>query len=206
MTFYGQFGIDQYLYNTFFKGFSNGFFVECGACDGVLESSCKFFEETMGWTGINIEPAPPLFELLIKNRPNCTNYNIALSGKDTVKVFNHAIHPDMGARFGNGSIKHHEAHLKDLLNQGCTFKQYNVQCRRFSDIFIANREIDLFVLDVEGHELPALKGIIDLKKEYLPRVFCIEHSFSGLDNITKVLGTNYILHSVRQQNAIYTKN
>jgi len=203
--YYGQFGIDEYLHTTFFKDFRDGFFVECGACDGVLESTCKFFEDSMGWTGINIEAAPPLFELLKKTRPNCTNLNIALSDKETVSTFKHAIHPSMGTRFGNGSLTHHKSHVQDLLNQGCTFEKYDVQCKKFSDVFNDKREIDLFVLDVEGHELQALKGIMELDFEFLPRVFCIEHSFSGLDNIAHLLGAQYKRHSIHQQNAIYIK-
>ena len=90
--YYGQLKIDQYLHTTFFQNVRGGFFIECGACDGVLASTCKFFEDSMGWTGINIEPAPPLFKLLQKKRPKSSNLNIALSDTDTVRTFTHAIH------------------------------------------------------------------------------------------------------------------
>lgn len=206
MKYYGQFGIDKFLHETFFNKVSNGFFVECGAVDGVLESTCKFFEETLNWTGINIEASPPLYSMLVKNRPYCINLNIGLSNCDEKLKFTHAIHPVLGNRFGNGSFSHCEEHKNDLINKGCSFKDYNIDCKKFSSIYNQDKEIDLFVLDVEGHEVNALKGIIDVKKKYLPKIFCIEHSFSGIDNITDILRSNYELYSIERQNAIYKRN
>jgi FkbM family methyltransferase len=208
--YYGQFLLDKYLHETFFIDKKNGFFVECGACDGLLESTCRFFEESMCWTGVNIEAAPPLFSMLIKNRPNCINLNVGLSDKNDIATFTHAIHPNMGTRFGNGSLTHHSSHTKDLINQGCSFEKFQVKCDKFSELYNKeissfSKEIDLFVLDVEGHELQAIDGMLDLDIKVLPKIFCIEHSFSGINNITNKLKNTYILHSLHQHNAIYIK-
>jgi hypothetical protein len=35
-----------------------GTFVELGALDGVLFSNTKFYEDTLGWTGVLIEAQP----------------------------------------------------------------------------------------------------------------------------------------------------
>jgi FkbM family methyltransferase len=201
----GQFLIDKYLHKTFFQNKRGGFFVECGAVDGELETTCKFFECNLEWTGINIEPVPNLFKLLEHNRPNCTNLNVALSDKQCVATFAHAVHPRHGSIFGNGSLRHDEAHMEDLVKQGCRFEKYEVQCDKFSNVFKPAREIDLFVLDVEGHELSALNGIMDLDVKYLPKIFCIEHSFAGIKNISNMLKTTHKLYSVQKHNAIYTK-
>jgi FkbM family methyltransferase len=208
--YYGQFGIDKYLHETFFTNKKNGFFVECGATDGILETTCKFFEDSLGWTGINIEASPPLYDMLIKNRPNCINWKLGLSNNNDIATFTHAISPNMGTRFGNGSLTHHPTHMADLVNQGCSFQKYEVQCQKFSQVFNKSlgdnyREIDLFVLDIEGHECQALIGIMELEYSVLPRIFCIEHSFSGINNIAKILGPQYKQHSVQQQNVIFVK-
>lgn len=203
--YHGQFLLDKYLHETFFINKTNGYFVECGALDGLLEVTCKFFEDDLQWTGINIEAVPPLFDMLIKNRPNCINMNYGLSNKDGIATFTHAIHPNIGMRFGNGSLTHHISHKKDLENQGCTFKEYEIECKKFSSIFNYKHEIDLFVLDVEGHELQAIEGIIEIEDKFLPKVFCIEHSFSGIDNITNLLNEKYLLHSIQKQNAFYVR-
>ena len=103
MKFYGQFSppLDKLLYERYFLNKHSGFFLECGATDGVTESTCKFFEESMKWTGINIEPVPFLFERLIRNRPKAHNLSIALSDRDGKATFTHAVHPLHGWLFGN---------------------------------------------------------------------------------------------------------
>ena len=92
--YYGQFDppVDKFIYENFFatnEKKNEGFFIECGAGDGVTESSCKFFEESLGWSGINVEAAPPLFKRLIVNRPGSLNINCALSdyiGKPNLRM------------------------------------------------------------------------------------------------------------------------
>ncbi len=204
MKFYGQGKIDVYLHDKLFKNKQGGFFVECGAFDGRIESTCLVFEESMGWTGVNIEPVPHAFNQLTKNRPSCINLKYALSDTDRSEVFLNAIHPKVGRRFGNGSLKHCKEHMKDLVKQGCTFEKFNVQCKRFDNIVeeYGIPDIDLFVLDVEGHEMQALKGIIP---KVLPRVFCIEHTFAGLNNLKEKLKKYYKLRNVHQHNAIFVR-
>jgi|LakMenEpi03Aug12_release.lakeMendotaPanAssembly.Ray.scaffolds.fasta_scaffold59755_2 hypothetical protein len=41
--------VDKFLHDNYFKDKRDGFFIECGAADGLNLSCCKFFEETMGW-------------------------------------------------------------------------------------------------------------------------------------------------------------
>lgn len=45
--------------------------------------------------------------------------------------------------------------------------------------------VDLFVLDVEGHELSVLRGMIGTK--VWPRVFCIEHGNIGVESLQTYL-------------------
>jgi len=201
--YHGQFEIDKYLHQNFFENVYDGFFVECGAVDGLTESSCLFFEQKLNWTGINIEPVPSSYNLLIQNRPNSINLNYALSDKNEEATFTQANHPQHSI-FGNGSLNHTVEHKYDLINQGCSFHKLNVTCKRFADIFTYEREIDLFVLDVEGSELKALDGILDLDVSLQPKVFCIEYPFAGLKEIEKKL-VNYNLFSLQLQNAIFVK-
>src|ERR1700722_17301469 len=91
--------VDEYIHKTFFNDVKNGFFVECGAFDGTIDSTCKFFEETMGWTGMNIEPVPYLFDKLIINRPNSINEKVALSSTNKKAIFTNAIHPTLQRNF-----------------------------------------------------------------------------------------------------------
>lgn len=205
--FYGQFELDRVLYETFFKDQKNGFFVECGAFDGLTESTCKFFEETMGWKGLNIEPTPYAYGRLIKNRPNSINENCAVSSKTGVATFTNALHPDLGVHFGNGSLSHSQMHKNELIATGCKFETFEVNCVLFESLYQKHNlpDIDLFVLDVEGHELEALPGILAIPAHALPKVFCIEHTIAGFDNLTKCLEQHYTYHSRQSHNAFFVR-
>jgi FkbM family methyltransferase len=205
--FYGQFELDRIIYETFFQNKRNGFFVECGAFDGLTECTCKFFEETMGWTGLNIEPTPYAFNKLKQNRPNCINENYALSSATGKAIFTNAIHPSHGLHFGNGSLSHSENHKNELINTGCSFETFEVNKIIFIDLYnkYSLPDIDLFVLDVEGHEADALKGILLLPQHALPKVFCIENSITNSNKIVHMLSQSYIFHSQHAHNAFYTK-
>jgi|GEM_PF-4885177 len=53
MKYYGQFHppLDQLLHERYFGDCRGGVFLECGATDGVMESTCKFVEkfEALGY-------------------------------------------------------------------------------------------------------------------------------------------------------------
>lgn len=188
--FYGQFNppIDQVLYERYFRNYARKHtFLECGAADGISESSCKFFEETMGWSGINIEPNPYLYEKCQRNRPNCLNLNIALSSTAGIATFTNAIHPELGRDFGNGSLSHSKKHLEELAQSACKFERILVKTSTFRDIVHAwgIKTVDLMVLDVEGHELQVLEGMQG--SPVLPTVLCIEHGQLGIEALTHPL-------------------
>jgi FkbM family methyltransferase len=65
------------LYNNYFCNKKMGTFVEIGALDGVRWSNTKFFEDSMGWSGLLIEAAPSSVSELRKNRNNETNLILA---------------------------------------------------------------------------------------------------------------------------------
>ena len=68
--YYSQCGEDKFLNENFFKGKTNGVYIEMGAVDGLFQSNTKFFEDQLNWTGILIEPQPNSFKKLQMNRPN----------------------------------------------------------------------------------------------------------------------------------------
>lgn len=202
--FYGQLDLDRDLYEMFFRDKQNGFFVEAGAFDGLTESSCKFFEETMGWTGMNIEPLPYAFNLLKQNRPNCINENYALADHCEDRVFTQIIHPTLQNHFGCGSLEHSEAQKEHFAY--CEKEEIVVKCIDFYELYKRNNlpDIDLFVLDIEGLELAVIPTILKLPYHAQPKVFCIEDGHVGLDNIIKVLPGYDFVHK-HPINAFFVK-
>jgi FkbM family methyltransferase len=189
MRFYGQWTppVDQVLFERYFQGHHNGFFIEAGAFDGLIESSCKFFEESLGWRGANLEPTPWNFRLLEKNRPASLNLQLALSDARGTANFTQAVHPQRGQHFGNGSLGHTPEHLQILRGEGCSFELFPVPTITYRDFIAEHRitEVDLMVLDVEGHEPQVIAGMTDA--QVLPRILCIEHGHRGVEGTTRML-------------------
>lgn len=201
LRFYGQFApqVDAFIYHRYFRSLDiRGVFVECGAFDGVGDSSCKFFEESMGWRGYNFEPLPSAFEKLAVNRPSSVNLNKALSntvGRQSFKVVHH---PQLGLNFGNSSLCHTQAHWQHLADYGCSFSDVEVETTDWKK-FVEEYEIshvDLFVLDVEGHEISVLEGMRNCP--VLPDLICIEVGhldFGTLRTLLNQLGYVYDISS-----------
>jgi hypothetical protein len=91
------------------------------------------------------------------------------------------------------------------MNEGCTFEEYKVDTLTFkklvSDLGIVN--IDLFVLDVEGHELSVLKGMDGCP--IMPSVMCVEHGHltDQLTSAMKSLG--YSFDKTSHNNSYYVR-
>lgn len=207
MKFYGQFNppVDKFIFQRYFKRHQGpGVALECGAFDGQLESSCKFFEETLGWQTVNIEPSPPIFEQLIKNRPLSRNLNLALSDKEGTAVFKQVVHPQFGEQCTNSSLNHLEKHKQQLDKMGCSYKQYEVKTVRYADLVrsIGLSDLDLMVLDVEGHELAVIEGMVGAP--VLPRILCIEHGHLGVRKLRNAMRKlPYVLDTTSHVNSYY---
>ncbi len=185
MNFYGQFDppFDKVLKERYFDKFDNGVGIECGSFDGITECNLKYFEENQNWKIYNIEASPPIFELLVKNRPDSKNFNIGLSNLQSEIIFKHALHPKFNEFFGNGSFKHLDSHYKNLISQGCSFKEYTIKTTTYNDFINQNKidKVDCFVLDVEGYELEVIEGMKNC--EVLPKIFMIEYPIIGLEKL-----------------------
>ncbi|QNP46495.1 FkbM family methyltransferase [Sphingomonas sediminicola] len=184
MRFHGQFEppLDQYLWETFFiEKKDPGFFVECGAFDGVYDSSCLMFEESLGWTGVNIEASPVIFPLLEKQRPNSTNLQIALSRNSGTATFRHVSDAVHGDFLGWGSLEHQPAQAAEISQERMLVTEWQVQTCAWRDCEILQTagNIDLFVLDVEGHEIAVIDGMAGAA--VLPKVLCVEHGQVGIE-------------------------
>lgn len=214
MKFYGQFNppVDQFIYERYFKKkpkIGKGFFIECGAFDGLTDSSCKFFEEELQWKGINVEPSPPIFEKLIVNRPQSINVNAALSNEKTGGAFISVVHPVYGELCTNGSLNHTQEHRKLLDNMGCSYKKYDVPIIEWSDLIqhYNVKKCDLFVLDVEGNELKVIESMKKGNKRSLPKVFVVEHGHLNREEIiSQVESMGYKYDTCSYVNSYFVKH
>ena len=142
--------LDKKMLN--YINYSDGFFIECGANDGVNQSNTWYFEKKLNWKGVLIEPLKNEFIELKKNRSDKNYfYNVALSNSENVNsllMSNNGLESKILDKDENKTrvIKYQSKTLTMILDDVC-----------------APKIIDFFSLDVEGFEDQVLQGI-DFKK------------------------------------------
>jgi FkbM family methyltransferase len=163
LTYYSQCTEDKYLNENIFKDKLNGTYIELGALDGELYSNTKFFEDTLNWSGILIEPHPEKFKLLLKNRPNNYLFNNLISSHKEPLEFRYFIDTYSAVSGVQNTLsQHHYDNYFNNINVTSTNNQSTIliQPKSLSEIIKSTnlKHIDLLSLDVEGHELEVLES------------------------------------------------
>jgi FkbM family methyltransferase len=211
MRYYGQFDpqVDQVLHERYFPNTFNGVSIECGAFDGVLANCTKFFEDNYNWNTINIEPLPYIYKMLEQNRPNSVNLEIALSNEcKEASITVYDIHQH-GIYNACASLSHLPDCKRALENMSRdSFKTFQVKCKTYKDVIeeLNITKLDLFILDVEGHEFEVLDGMTGC--DVFPDVFVIEHGHRTPEDIynkLKSLNLPYKLDHISFVNSFFVK-
>lgn len=164
MKYYSQYGQDEYVHKQFFYDLREGMFVDVGAHDGVTINNTLFFEETLGWKGINIEPIPAVFESLKSNRPNCININCAVSTEesDNSYFFLAIGYAEMLSGLVNTYDPRHYQRL-EIENQIHSGQKeiIQVKTRKLETIFDEHsiKHVHYLTIDTEGAEFEVVKSI-----------------------------------------------
>jgi FkbM family methyltransferase len=188
--FYGQFTpkTDKFIFERYFNDVNiRGVCIECGANDGISKSNCKFFEDTLGWKCYNIEPSPECFELLDKNRPKSINSRVALSSKEGEIDFAMIRHNHKDGL--NGVLDHADKNIRSRKGlENCDFDIIKVPTITYKKFVEDNniKFVDLFSLDVEGHELEVFKGMENCN--VLPSIFYVEDNGDDFELYREILG------------------
>ena len=128
--------------------YSDGFFIECGANDGVDQSNTWYFEKYLNWNGILIEPLKKQFIELKKNRSQINHfYNVALCAENNINSI---------------EITENDLLSKSLnkFDKGKKISNFDaITLTKILDEISAPNLIDFFSLDVEGFEDQVIKGI-----------------------------------------------
>lgn len=144
-----------------YLNFKDGFYIEAGANDGITQSNTKYFEETLNWTGLLVEPSQAAYEKLILNRPNNFHRKACLVANDFTQT---SIRGDF-----DGSLM---SSIEGIRRSSASLSE--VPCLRLGDILdeLKVEKVDFFSLDTEGYELEVLKGL-NLAKHH-PRFILVE--------------------------------
>jgi FkbM family methyltransferase len=132
--------------------YENGFFIECGANDGVDQSNTWHYEKYLNWKGILIEPLPNKFFELRRNRDINNHYfNVALVDNKFKEEIVELIDTGLTSTFKILNNKDHS------LNPSIHAKVKTLT--KVLEESNSPKEIDFFSLDVEGAESVVLEGI-----------------------------------------------
>lgn len=163
-TFFNQEGVslDQKLEK--YLNYSDGYFVELGANNGIDQSNTLYFEKYKNWRGTLVEPSPENFLRCFDNRSEKTKIfcNACVSFEYSARFVEIAFGNLWSTAEGlESDLIDPASHAKNG-NRGTLLPLYGAVARTLNDILVeaaAPIEIDLLSLDVEGAEIEVLKGV-----------------------------------------------
>ena len=150
-----------------YLNYSDGFFIEAGANNGIDQSNTYLFEREFGWKGLLIEPNSIKFNECKNNRPNSIVENCALVSEN---------YKDDFIKGNFNEIKDGESLMAMIVDDGdwvdndlTIRKSYRKNYRQIVSVPATTltsllkkydvNKIDFFSLDVEGYELSVLNGL-----------------------------------------------
>jgi hypothetical protein len=143
------------IVNKLLGGKNNGFYVECGAANGELNSNSLLFELYHHWDGLLIEGNPEFFRDILKRKRRAFMLNACLSPTWTPVMLNFTM-DDIGGGIADfippGQQRRRNSTMKPHVM---------VQCFPFYSILKALEvsHVNYFSLDIEGPEIAVLKSI-----------------------------------------------
>jgi FkbM family methyltransferase len=151
-----------------YLNYENGFFVELGANDGLVQSNTYYYEKQKNWKGVLIEPSPNKFLECKANRAKRNAFFCAACVSfDFQEEFVRIAYSDyMSAPLNLESdiadpLAHAKAGEKYLRENENVF-EFGAKAVPLNSLLSeasAPKEIDFLSLDVEGAEIEVLKGI-----------------------------------------------
>lgn len=162
-----QFGQDNHVLHTIYKGKRNGFFVDIGAYDGKDMSNTLIMERDYEWTGICVECNPRYYKSLSECRTS-KNYDCAIYNVDDAEL--EFIDDSVGGCSGFVETNSHTHILHEKIIKVKTKKLTTLLSEAGAPQFI-----DFLSIDTEGSELSILQEH-DFDR-YTFGYICVEHNF-----------------------------
>jgi FkbM family methyltransferase len=157
---------EDVLLHRLFIDRANGFYIDVGACHPLFHSVTKLAYDR-GWNGINIEPMPSMYQMLMRERPRDINLHMGLSNREGTSAFY-----EVPAAMGYSTFS--RAQAEDLRRNGYVLEERLITVSTLSQVCekYVGQTIDFLKIDVESCEREVLEG--GDWHRYRPRVVLIE--------------------------------
>lgn len=187
MISYAQ-NFEDVILRRVFRNRADGFYIDVGAMDPLVESVTKFFYD-QGWSGINIEPNGWFYSKLLQERPRDINLNLAVGEREESKeifLFDH---------IGNSTFD--ESSRDRYVDRGFEAKSLQVRVTTLATICqdYVRRQIDFLKIDCEGWERFVIYGA-DWDR-FRPIVLVIEATEPGTTNPAWADWEPYLIEKAR---------
>ena len=173
--------VSDFLKEAYTIDFRNLTILECGGSASETKdlsntNHCYYIEA-------HYEEYKTLYDL------NYKVYNYALTNTEQPVSFTITSHR------GNSSVCHSELHKTELNSYGSIFKNVTVQGITYKKFIrdIIKTNIDILVLDVQGHECTILNTFFELDITELPKILCIECGYDWNERKQILLKLGYVL-------------
>lgn len=162
---------EDLIIKGFFPDIKDGFYIDVGANDPVVDSVTKLLYEE-GWSGIDVEPIGNLAEALRHDRPRDTVLQIGLSNKAGKLTFTEYPEGNGLSTFDAGMSAYYERGSHPFPTEKT--KKYTVPVKTLDEIIhdARVRHIHMLKVDVEGYEYEVIAG--KDWREVRPELICIE--------------------------------
>ena len=145
---------EELMIRDFFQDRRNGFFVDVGCAWPDKANNTYYLERHLGWTGIGIDALDDYAELWKEVRPKSKFFNFLVTDRsDALGTF----YKSKGLGLSSTNRLHAGGSIFGLKDET---KEIQVPMITLADLL--DREgivqVDLLAMDIEGHELTALKG------------------------------------------------
>jgi FkbM family methyltransferase len=166
--FYSERGQDHWVSSHLFWGVQpgSGFFVEFGARDGIAHSNTAYFERTLGWRGLCVEPLQTEFAALVANRPRCHCVHGAIAARRAMQDFV-IVDGKLGWNgFWDSMNPHRQRQLVKMNRSGeVRLRTVRTQTYTLNELLreaqprVIRPRVHLLSIDTEGNELSVLESL-----------------------------------------------
>lgn len=181
-----------------------GFFVEFGATNGVVNSNTWLLEKKYDWKGILAEPNPVWHAMLAKNRGAAIDHRCvdATTGKTVTFLTTDGSDPELSAiaEFAGGD------HFAEVRAKGTAIQVETVSLNDLLSKYKAPDEIDYLSIDTEGSEY-AILSQFDFSR-YVVNLISVEqnrHTEPQIETLLKDQGFDRVFKEFSQWDGWYVR-